>query len=121
MEREIDIDHEGTRKEITLRYAISQQGPIHIELIEGQEGTPWWPPHGVDHVAMWDADLAGRAAAYEDAGYTRQVSYASEDGAPLGFTYHRSPNGFRVETVDAARRETMMGWLQGGDYPTVSA
>ena len=118
-ERHLELVHEGTAKEVDLKIAIAQQGPVHIELIEGVEGSPWWPPHGFDHVAFWADDLSGRAADLEDQGWTRQVSYAGPDGAPVGFAYHRSPGGFRVEHVDATRKEAMMGWIGGGAYPQI--
>lgn len=120
-ERTLDVSVGGERMEITLKIALSTQGPVHLELIEGQEGTPWWPPHGFDHVAKWSDDLNDQARRLEDAGFIRQISYFDETGEVRGFTYHRSPSGFRLEHVDASRREDMMAWLSGGTFPAVEA
>ena len=113
-ERTIDVVHNGERKEIPLRYSISREGPVHVELIEGVEGSPWWPPHGLDHIGLWADDLIVRASDLETSGWERQATYFSTSGAPLGFTYHRGPSGLRVEQVDDDRRQITTEWLAGG-------
>ena len=35
-ERIIDVVHEGEPKTITLRFAISEGGPVHVEWLEGE-------------------------------------------------------------------------------------
>ena len=118
-ERLIDIRHDDTDQTIELRLALSQQGPVHLEVLEAQEGTPWWPAHGLDHVAGWAADLGSTAARLEAAQFAREATYQGSD-APVGFSYHRAPSGFRAEHVDAARRDAMLSWIAGGDYPDIA-
>ena len=56
-ERTIDVVVDGEPLNVTLQIAIARQGPSYLELIQGIEGTPWWPPHGFDHIAFWAEDL----------------------------------------------------------------
>ncbi|MCP3973040.1 MAG: hypothetical protein GY720_00945 [bacterium] len=117
--RTIDIVHGDEPKTIDLTIAITVQGPINLELLEGQDGSPWWPPHGLDHIAAWADDLIGRANRMEAAGFVREVTYQGQP-APMGFSYHRAPSGSRIEHVDAGRRAAMMRWIAGGEYPDVT-
>ncbi len=116
-ERTIDILADGEPMTVTLQIAIARQGPSYFELIEGVEGTPWWPPHGFDHIAFWAEDLVGTAERMEDAGLARKVSY-DRDGRPHGMTYHQGSDGLRIEHVDDRRRPAMLTWIEGGEFPT---
>lgn len=118
--RTLDIMNGDEPQTLELPIAIARQGPVHLELIGAVEGSPWWPGHGLDHVAYWADDLAATAAAMEGAGFRREVTYQGEV-QPLGFAYHRAPSRLRVEHVDAARRPAMMGWIGGGAYPDIKA
>ena len=40
----IDVVADGEPLNVTLQIAIARQGPSYLELIQGVEGTPWWPP-----------------------------------------------------------------------------
>lgn len=117
--RNLDIMHGSDPINLDLQIGIAQQGPVHLEVLGAQEGTPWNPGHGLDHVAYWADDLAATASRMEAAGFNREVTYQSDDGEPNGFTYHRAPSGLRVEHVDGSRRPAMMGWIAGGEYPDV--
>jgi hypothetical protein len=116
-ERTLDLIADGAPLTVTLKIAIARQGPTYLELIEGVEGTPWWPPHGLDHIAFWAEDLGVTARNLEDAGLMRKVSYASAGGSPRGMTYHQGTDGLRLEYVDAARRDALLQWIEGGEFP----
>lgn len=117
-ERTIDVAADGEPLNVTLKIAIARQGPQYLELIEAQEGTPWWPPHGFDHIAFWADDLAGNAERLESAGLARTVTYLTDDGTAYGMTYHQGDEGLRIEHVDAQRRDGMLAWIEGGEFPT---
>ena len=119
-QRVIEVSHLGEPQSIELRFALAQQGPVHLEVLEAQVGTPWWPPHGLDHVARWAGDLRGTAERLERLGSAREVTYQAADGGPTGFTYHRVPAGMRIEHVDVGRRDAMLRWIAGGDYPDIA-
>lgn len=119
-DRVIDITHLGRDMQVPLRLALAREGPVHLEVIEAQEGTPWWPAHGLDHVARWTSDLPGTAGVLDDAGFTLEGTYQGEPG-PVGFTYHRAGSGPRIEHVDSARRRAMLDWIAGGGYPELGA
>jgi hypothetical protein len=117
-ERTIDVVADGAPLNVTLQIAIARQGPSYLELIQGVEGTPWWPPHGLDHIAFWAEELTENAARLEAAGLARKVSYQTADGEVMGMTYHQGDDGLRIEHVDAARRDGMLAWIEGGEFPT---
>lgn len=116
--RHLDIMNGDDPQTLDLEIALSQQGPVTLELIGAVEGSPWFPGHGLDHVAYWADDLAGTAATMESVGFRREATYQGE-GGPVGFAYHRAPSGLRVEHVDASRRAAMMAWIAGGAYPDI--
>lgn len=116
--RHLDVMHGVEPQTLDLEIALAQQGPLHLELIGANEGSPWWPGHGLDHVAYWADDLLGTAERMEAAGFLREVSYQG-DVQPTGFSYHRAPSGLRVEHVDEGRRPAMMSWIAGGAYPDI--
>lgn len=101
-------------------YSTHTSGPALVELIEGQEGTPWWPGDGVPrafhHLGFWADELVADSAKL-DAGSVPLEATAGPGPEPKGFAYHTLQHGPRVELVDAARRMDFQSWLAGGDFP----
>ena len=99
-----------------IRFTYSIEGPPHLELIEGAEGTIWEATPGLHHIGVWSDALADDAAELERRGLPVEVAGLSRSGRrPAGFTYHRSVHGLRIELVDAASRPAFARWLAGGD------
>ncbi len=70
----------------------------HLEIVRAQPGTVWVPADsGLHHVGYWSDDVAADAARLEARGYELEVEGVGPDG-PM-FTYHRHPDGPRVELV----------------------
>ena len=102
-------------------YSLPTSGPALIELIEGPEGSPWWPGEGVaaalHHVGFWDDELPVSSERLEAAGAPREAAVLDDEGRARGFAYHQLRHGPRIELVDAARRPSFQAWLAGGTFP----
>jgi catechol 2,3-dioxygenase-like lactoylglutathione lyase family enzyme len=98
----------------TVRSAWSLQGPPHIELGEVANAGPQphlWPSRGhdhVDHVGYWVEDLAAASASLQELGFPLEATPAGDDTRPLGFCYHRTPSGARIELEDGPMRKQLL-------------
>ena len=104
----------GPQDPFTARSAWSLQGPPHIELGEvvdaGGEPT-LWPSRGhdhVEHVGYWVDNLAAASACLESLGFPLEATPAGDDTRPLGFCYHRTPSGARIELEDGPMRKALL-------------
>jgi len=120
----------GPQETYTVRSAWSLQGPPHIELGEVADAgsRPYlWPSRGhdhVDHVGYWVDDLAAASALLEERGFPLEVTPAGgDDTKPLGFCYHRTPNGVRIELEDGPMRKKILAAqferVRSGDTSTI--
>jgi hypothetical protein len=84
---------------LDLRFAYSATAP-RVEVIQSVPGTPWVPARGsgLHHAGYWSDDPTADAARLVSSGYAEEARGVRPDGAPV-WTYHRSPNGPRVELV----------------------
>lgn len=104
----------GPQEPFTARSAWSLQGPPHIELgeVAGRGSEPsLWPLRGgdyVDHAGYWVDDLAAASAALEACGFPLEMTPAGDDTRPLGFCYHRTPSGARIELEDGPMRKAIL-------------
>lgn len=115
-QRTMDIrtDHGDISAQIRFTYSI--EGPPHLELIQGEEGTVWAPADGLHHIGVWTDQLSEDAEALSQRGLPVEVAGLSRSGnGPFGFTYHRSDHGLRFELVDEASRPAFAGWFAGGE------
>lgn len=101
---------------LTERRASTFLASAFLELIEGESGTIWDPSQsGLHHVGVWTDDLAGDIAALENDGIPIEACGRGDDGAPNFWSYHRTPDGLRVELVDGSAKEAFEVWRAGGD------
>jgi catechol 2,3-dioxygenase-like lactoylglutathione lyase family enzyme len=104
----------GAQDPFTAKSAWSLQGPPHVELGEVADAgnQPYvWPSRGhdhVDHAGYWVDDLAAASALLEERGFPLELTPAGDDTRPLGFCYHRTPNGVRIELEDGPMRKKML-------------
>lgn len=104
----------GPQDPFFARSAWSLQGPPHIELGEVADAGSLphlWPAHGhdhVEHVGYWVDDLAAASAALEQMGFPLEATPAGDDSRPLGFCYHRTPSGTRIELEDGPMRKQLL-------------
>jgi hypothetical protein len=87
---------------------ISRQGPVHMDLIQGEPGTIWAAPDGprLHHFAYWTDDLAADVQRLADDGWKLELTKPDADGRPTVFAYLVREDGFRVELIDGAGKET---------------
>ena len=109
---------DGVVTKTDLLFTYSQQGPPYLELLQGEPGSIWGPERaGLHHVGVWSEDLVADVTALEGQGMPMELTLASRDlVTPVGFAYHRSPQGMRVELVSTEARPMFDRWLAGGDF-----
>lgn len=91
---------------------VSREGPIHIDLIEGKPGTVWETAGPrLHHFAYWTDDLRGDIARLAEDGWRLELTQPDGDGQPSVFAYLVRDDGFRLELIDDAGRDTYAGRL----------
>lgn len=104
----------GPQDPFSARSAWSLQGPPHMELGEvvGKSSEPQiWVDRGhdyVDHAGYYVDDLATASAKLEECGFPLELTPAGDDTRPLGFCYHRTPSGARIELEDGPMRRRIL-------------
>lgn len=101
---------------IPLRFTYSAEGPQHIELLQGAEGSIWdgRSAPGLHHVGVWSDDVAGETRALEQRGWKVLMAQASPDRGYGAFTYVQPPSGLIVELVWGAIAPMFQRWFAGG-------
>lgn len=89
---------------VQTAYALSVEGPHHVELVQSIPGTLWTvaAPGQAHHLGYWVDDVVAASEALVAAGSERVVTIAIKDGRPPMCAYHRSTSGLYVEIVDVA-------------------
>jgi glyoxalase/bleomycin resistance protein/dioxygenase superfamily protein len=82
---------------------ISKQGPIHIDLIQGDPGTLWHSHEPrLHHFAFWTSDLRSDIERLTGEGWRLEMTFRDADGLPTTFAYMVRDDGF--ELIDDAGR-----------------
>jgi hypothetical protein len=92
---------------VSVRTAKTKQGPPWLEFLEGPVGSVWSAQSGnsgLHHLAYWVDDLENERRQLEDSGVAFEVGPVDPEGRPLGFSYHQTSQGFRIEIVDSRLR-----------------
>jgi hypothetical protein len=99
----------GTRT-VQTAYALSREGPHHIELVRSIEDTLWTAtkPGHAHHLGYWVDDLAGACAGFEECGATRLAAVTMREDKPPICAYYLTSNGLCVEIVDHALRPVLL-------------
>jgi hypothetical protein len=105
------ISDDGART-VRSAYALSIEGPHHVELVQSIEGTVWTvaAPGHAHHLGYWVEDVAATAAALVERGAAPIVAIAIADDRPPMCAYLRTKNGLCVEIVDRALRKVLFPW-----------
>lgn len=100
----------GGARTVRTAYAMSVEGPHHLELCQSIEGTVWTAaaPGQAHHVGYWVDDVAAASEALVREGSERIASVAAADGAPPMCAYHRTGSGLCVEIVDQALKRVLL-------------
>lgn len=94
---------------------VSNEGPIHVDLIQGAPGTIWHTDAGprLHHFAYWTDDLAGDIDHLATQGWRLELTRPDSEGRPTQFAYLVRDDGFRLELVDAVGRADYDSRLTG--------
>ncbi|MCB0993789.1 MAG: VOC family protein [Acidimicrobiales bacterium] len=91
----------GETVELKSSFCYSLNGP-RLEIIRSNPGTVWVPASsGIHHLGYWSDDVAADGAALEAQGYELEQFGPGPDGDRL-YSYHRHPDGPRIEFVTRA-------------------
>jgi Glyoxalase/Bleomycin resistance protein/Dioxygenase superfamily len=95
---------------------ISRQGPIHIDLMQGDPGTVW-DANGprLHHFAYWTNDLRGDIDRLAKDGWRLEMTKPDAAGEPTVFAYLVDDNGFRLELIDDAGRDDYAARIENSD------
>ena len=101
---------------VALRFTYSAQGPLHIELLEGEPGSIWDGREnpGLHHVGVWSDDVAGDTQAMVDQGWTVLMGQRGPEHGYGAFSYVQPPSGLIVELVMSAIQPMFERWFAGG-------
>jgi hypothetical protein len=95
---------------IRTAYALSKEGPHHVELCQSVDGTLWTAaaPGHAHHLGYWTDDVVTTSASLSDYGLPVVGTVAFDDDSPAVCAYHRAANGLYVEVVDIALRRVLL-------------
>jgi lactoylglutathione lyase len=101
---------------VPLKFTYSQQGPQHVELLQGVVGSPWYAGShpGIHHTGVWVDDVIAETNALLAKGWTLAASGKSPDDGYGSFTYVVPPSGLIVELVTSAAEPMFQRWFAGG-------
>lgn len=107
------------RGDSTFRLALtySCEGPVHVELMQGEAGSPWdVAAHtGLHHFGYWVDDVGDETERLVAQGWTIELAAAPPEARYGRFTYLRSPAGVLVEPLNRSAKERFEAWWAGGD------
>lgn len=84
---------------------LSREGPVHVDLIEGEPGTIWETTGPrFHHFAYWTDDLEGDIARLAEQGWRLEMTKPDAGGRPTLFAYLVRDDGLRLELIDEASR-----------------
>jgi lactoylglutathione lyase len=101
-------------QQLHLKYTYSAEGPQHIELLEGPEGSFWDGRQnaGAHHLGIWVDSVIDETDQLISMGW-RIVGAQRDPNAGEGygaFSYLQPPSGLIIELVDRAVRPFFEQW-----------
>jgi lactoylglutathione lyase len=101
---------------VDLRFTYSQQGPCHIELLQGERGSLWDGDDrpGIHHAGIWCDDVPGETERLVAAGWTLLMAQKAPADGYGAYTYVQSPGGLILEPVWSVIRPRFEAWFAGG-------
>lgn len=107
---------DGGFRTVKLEFTYSCEGPQHIELLHGEDGTFWdtVAAPGVHHIGVWVDDVGAETTRLLELGWT--LVGASKDPAEGfgAYTYLQRPGGMIVELVWGTLEPMFQRWWAGG-------
>lgn len=107
---EVSLQSDGGARTVRTAYALSREGPHHVELCQAVEGTLWTaaPPGHAHHLGYWTDDVDAASASLSAEGMALVGSVSFREGAPPVCAYHRAANGLLVEVVATKMRRLLL-------------
>lgn len=108
-------------REVPLTFTYSCEGPQHVELLQGVEGTPWYggADSGMHHVGIWSDDVTGDTESCLANGWTVVMAGAAPEDGYGGWVYVVPPGAGRmgpfIELVWSAVEPRFDAWWSGGN------
>jgi hypothetical protein len=94
---------------VTTAYALSSEGPHHVELVQSVPGTLYTVGvvQRAHHLGYWTDDVRAASAALSRSGLPEVASIdLGDDTAPM-CSYHQAGDGFYIELVSSAMRRVL--------------
>ena len=106
-----------------LALTYSCDGPVHVELMQGEVGSPWHTAThtGLHHFGVWADDVGAVTERLLNEGWTVELAAGTPDERYGRFTYLRSPSGVLVEPVSSSAKARFQAWWDGGDLAAASS
>ena len=106
---DVRVITDDSARTVRASYALSQEGPHHVELAQSVEGTLWTAtaPGRAHHLGYWVDDVGAASAELARLGSPRVATIAATDDAPAMCAYHQT-NGLYVEIVSLAMRRVLL-------------
>ncbi len=103
-----------------LRFTYSCEGPVHLELLEGEAGSIWNGDdrRGLHHLGVWTDDVPGMTETLIASGGTLEIAGDSPENGYGRFTYVRTPQGILIEPVSRTARASFEEWWAPGEPAT---
>ena len=103
------LSEQGART-VASAYALSREGPHHLELCQAVPGTVWTatPPGQTHHLGYWVDDVTEASTALDASGTARVAAIAMAEDAPAMCAYHRTASGLLIEVVSRSMRPVLL-------------
>ena len=103
------ITDDGART-VRSAYALSREGPHHVELAQSVPGTVWTvsAPGHAHHLGYWVDNVAEASSALTRSGSPRVATVAMSEDTPPMCAYHRAGSGLYVEVVTAPSERVLL-------------
>jgi hypothetical protein len=107
---EVRLTTDDGARRVTTSYALSKEGPHHVELVQSIPGTLWTSPAPghAHHLGYWVRDVVAASTALVQVGTPRVATIALSDESPPMCAYHRSGSGLYIEVVSRALRPVLL-------------
>jgi hypothetical protein len=105
-----------------LALAYSCEGPVHFELMQGEQGSPWHAAThtGLHHFGYWTDHVGSETERLLAEGWELVLSTASPDAGYGRFSYLRSPSGVLFEPINRSSQPRFEAWWAGGELAPAS-
>jgi hypothetical protein len=103
------ITDDGART-VPSAYALSCEGPHHVELVQAVEDTLWTVTGAghAHHLGWWVDDVNAMTSALREGGAVHLATIAMADDAPPMCAYLRMPDGLCVEVVNRRFKKVLL-------------